>query len=195
MDSVMNSIINYIESHSVIFIIIGSLVCFIFYSMIAVFLNNLHNREHGKTTILAWIPIFNIFLLGKLAIHWIVGILMAILFVFGIIITFNISGLETIHNLLPKEYVLPYQIGYGIIILILFIVAKIKLKRIIRSGTGKDELSKFVSKDFDNKDPAIVGNIEQVKEVTETIKDNYSYNHTSLSSLNNSTNNKEKNPQ
>ena len=188
----MDTIINYIENHAVIFIIIGGLLLFIVYSMIAVFLNNLHNRKYGHTTILAWIPIFNIFLLGKMTIHWIVGIILALLFMFGICISFDIKGLETIHNLLPKEYVLPYQIGIGVIILILFIVAKFKLKKIIREGTGKDELSKFVSKDFDNKDPAIVGNSEEVQPVQETIKDNYDYNHTSLSSL--TTHDDKKNP-
>lgn len=188
----MDTIINYIENHAVIFIIIGGLLLFIVYSMIAVFLNNLHNRKYGHTTILAWIPILNIFLLGKMTIHWIVGIILALLLLFGICITVDIKGLETIHNLLPKEYVLPYQIGLSIIILLLFIVAKFKIKKIIREGTGKDELSKFVSKDFDNKDPAIVGHSEQAEPVQETIKDNYNYNHTSLSSLN--THDDKKNP-
>ncbi len=180
----MDNIINYIEDHSVMFIAIGVLLGITIYSVIAVFLNKLHNAKYGKTTILAWIPIFNIYVLGKLVIHSIIGLLLVIGLLFGICISFNISGLETIHNLLSKEYVLPYQITYGVFILLFFIVAKIKLKRIIRDGTGKDTMNAFINKDYEEKEPEIVVDTKPVEEPKEMIEDNYQYNHTSLSSLN-----------
>jgi len=187
----MDSIINYIEDHSVMFIAIGVLLGITIYSVIAVFLNKLYNAKYGKTTIMAWIPIFNIYLLGKLVIHSIIGLLLVIGLLFGICISFNISGLETIHNLLGKEYVLPYQITYGVIILLFFIVAKIKLKRIIREGSSKDTMNAFINKDYEEKEPEIVVT-KPVEEPKEMIEDNYQYNHTSLSSLN--THNDNNNP-
>lgn len=181
----MENIINFIKNQSMVVIIIICLVLFGIYSMFAVFLNNVNNVKYGKPTILAWIPGFNIFLLGRLAIHWIIGILLAVALFFGVCISFNISGLETIHNLLPSEYVLPYQIAYGVIIVILALVAKAKYNKIVREGSGKDSMTSYINKDYDNRGVVVSGNTEEVKEVEEQIKDNYSYNHTSLSSLNN----------
>lgn len=190
----MESIINYINDHLTIFIIIGLLLVIVFYSMISVFLNELHNAKYGKTTILSWIPPFNVYILGKMVLHPIIGLLLVIGLLFGICISFNISGLEKVHNLLPSNYVLPYQITYGVIILAFFVIAKFKLKRIIRTGTSKDSSIEFINKDYDNKAPDLVASTKQVQEVKEMIEDNYKYNHTSLSSLNTHTDNNKDNP-
>ena len=179
----MDNIINYVKDHSLIFIIIGSLLFIVLYSMIAVFLNKLNNGKYGKTTVMAWIFPFNIYLLGKLVLHSLVGLLLVIGLLFGICISFNLPGLETIHNLLPKEYVLPYQITYGAIILLFFIVAKIKLKKLIKNGYGKDTASAFINKDYNKPEPVIVVD-KPLEEVKEMIEDNYQYKHTSLSELN-----------
>lgn len=190
----MEDILNYVKDHSIIFIIIGVLLGIFVYSMYSVLLNKLNNAKYGKSTIISWIFPLNIYLLGKLVIHWIIGILLVIGLLFGICITFNISGLESIHDLLPNEYVLPYQIGYGVLILLFFIAAKFKLNRIIREGTSKDSSHTFINKDFDKKEEEIV--IEKpVEPVEEMIKDNYQYNHTSLSSLNTHNDDNKNNPE
>lgn len=186
----MESVINYIKDLPFVFKIIAVLLVITIYSVISVLINKLYNAKHGKTTILAWIPPFNIFLLGTLVIHFIVGLLLVIGLLFGICISVNITGLETIHNLLPSEYVLPYQIAYIVIIVLLLLFGKSKLNRLIRNGATKDTANSFINKDYDNKEPDIVASKEEVKEVKEMIEDNYQYNHTSLSSLNTHNDNK-----
>ena len=181
----MQDVINYIKNQSIMVIVIVILVLFVIHSIFAVFLNKLNNAKYGKTTPIAWLPGFNIYLLGKLAIHWLIGLLLLGGFFLGICTEYTIPKLESIHNLLPNEYILPYQIAYVVIIVILFIMAKIKLNRIIKLGTGKDSMSSYINKDYDKKEPEIVTNTNQVNEVSETIKDNFKYNNTSLSSLSN----------
>ena len=181
----MEDIINYVKDHSLIFIIIGSLLLITIYSVIAVFINKLSNAKHGKTTKVAWIFPLNIVLLGQLAVHWSIGLLLFIGLLFFVCISFNIPGLEMIHDLLPSNLVLPYQIGYGVILLLIFIIGKIKLNRIVREGTSRDSSNAFINKDFDKKEEKVVVETNKVDEVEEMIKDNYQYNHTSLSSLNN----------
>ena len=149
----MQSVIDFILKQSLLIKVIIVLLLIVIYSMFAVILNKLHSAKYGKTTPLVWVPIINIYLLGKLVIHAIFGVILILGLLFGICISFNIKGLESIHNVMPKEYVFPYQIAYLLIILILFIIAKLKHNRIVLNGTAKDEYSAFVSKDFEKKEP------------------------------------------
>jgi hypothetical protein len=190
----MENIINFIKDQSLVVIIIICLLLFGLYSMFAVFLNKVSNVKYGKPTILAWIPVLNIFLLGRLAIHWIVGILLVLALLFGVCVSFDISGLESIHNLLPSDYVIPYQIAFAVIIVIMAIIAKAKYNKIVRSGTGKDSMTSYINKDYDNRGVVVSGTTEEIKEVEEAIKDNYNYNHTSLSSLNSHNDDNTNNP-
>lgn len=179
----MTGIIEYFKSHLMIILVIGGLLLIVLYTMFAVFLNKLSNMKRGKTTPLVWLPVINVYLLGKLVVNSIIGLLLVILLLYGIIISFDIPGLEIVKVLkLPSTYVLPYQIGYFIMILSLVVIGKSKLNQIIREGTGKDEMSTFIAKDYDDKEPVIT--TETVpKKIEEGIQDDYQYNHTSLSDL------------
>ncbi len=191
----MNNIIEFVKTQTTIVKIIIVLVLLVIYVVFAVLLNKLNNAKHGKSSKLAWIPGLNLFLLGKLVIHWLFGILLILGFLFGIIVVTNIKGLEVISNLLPREYTDIYVIGYLALIVVLVIMAKLKLNKIIRDGTGVDNMSSFVSKKFqEEKKPEVV--VDKKEEVVEQIQDNYQYNsnpsnHTSLKDLNNQNNNEE----
>ena len=194
----MTGIIEYFKSHLMIILIIGGLLLIVLYTMFAVFLNKLSNMKRGKTTPLVWLPVINIYLLGKLVINSIIGLLLVILLLYGIIISVDIPGLEVLKSLkLSSTYVLPYQIGYFIMILSLVIIGKSKLNQIIRDGRGKDDMSTFIAKDYDDKEPVIKEEIAP-KKIEEWIQDEYQYTHTSLSDLsklnNNSDNNSNDNP-
>ena len=167
MDNIINGFIDYLANHLIVSIIIGCLILFSIISTFAVFLNRINNIKYGKTTIIAWIPILNIYLLGKLAINVVVGFLLMIALLFGICISFNIKGLESIHNILPKEYVLPYQIVFGVIFIILIIVAQFKLAKMVRNGTGKDRTNSFVKKNFEEKEVSSNDNLKE-KEINDS---------------------------
>ncbi len=171
----MQDIINFVKDQTFIVKVIIFLGLFVLHSFFAVLLNKQNNAKYGKTTILAWIPVFNIFLLGKLAIHFLIGLLLVIGLFFGVCITFNINGLESIHNCLPSDYVVPYQIAYGVILLLLCIIVRIKYNKALRNGSAKDTMTAFIHKDYGDKEPEI--KVDTKPTVTETIKDNFQYNH------------------
>ncbi len=170
----MDYIINFFNEQSMIVKIIIVLILVFIYSMFCVLLNKLNAAKNGKATVLAWIPIFNICLLGKLTVHVIIGFLLVLGLLFGIFISVDIPMLEKIHNIIPNEYVLPYQIGYAVIVLLFFLLAKLKLNKIVASGQGKDEMMAYITKDFDEKKPEIVVDTTPVNEIP--VHDNLSLN-------------------
>ena len=180
----------FFNDHKTIIIVIACLLLFVIYSVISVFINKLSDAVKGKTTILSWIPPFNVYLLGELVVNKIIGILLSILLLFGIIIV--IPNIEFISNVIPKEMVLPYLIVYVVIIIILLLIGKSKLNRIIREGTSNDEMSRFIAKDYNNVEPVKEETIKP-KEIEESIKDEYQYNHTSLSEVSHLNDNSNKN--
>ena len=178
----MDSVINYIQNHVFLFSIIGVLLIFMVYSFYAVLLNKLNNAKYEKTTIVAWIPILNIYLLGKLVVHEILGILLVLALLFGICVYFNIPYLESIHSLLPKDLVIPYILGYLLIILILVIMAKFILNKILREKRYKVNDIKEEPKTMNS----------QVNNNQEMISDSFYYTNTSS---NNGDKNNNENPQ
>ena len=106
-----------------IFAIIILVLGLIFYIMVGIFLNKFNRLITGKGTPLAFIPICNIYLLGKLTVSKLVGWLLVIgLFLSGSITT-TINGVSTTKSILPGMLGTIYSKVYGIIILILFIYA------------------------------------------------------------------------
>ena len=180
----------FFNDHKTIIIVIACLLLFVIYSVISVFINKLSDAVKGKTTILSWIPPFNVYLLGELVVNKIIGILLSIMFLFGIIIA--IPNIKFISNVIPKEIVLPYLIVYVLIIIILLLIGKSKLNRIIREGTSNDEMSRFIAKDYNDVEPVKEETIKP-KEIEESIKDEYQYNHTSLSEVSHLNDNSNKN--
>lgn len=183
---------NFFNDHKTIIILIGCLLLIVIYSMISVFINKLNSAIHGKTTIFAWVPVTNGYLIGKLVVNRVIGVLLSILFLFGIFISVDIPGLESIKKIIPNEIVIPYITIYVVIIIALLLVGKSKLNRIIREGTGNDEMSKFIAKDYSEKEPIVTEPIKP-KEIQEGIKDEYQYNHTSLSEVSHLNDNSNKN--
>lgn len=184
----MQDIINFVKGQSTVIIIIICVILFAIYSMFAVLLNKLNNVKSGKTTILAWVPGINVILLGKLVVHWSVGIILFFALLFGVAISYPIPYLEKVYTSMPKEYVLVYYAVYLGLIVVLTVIGKLQLDRIIQMGTGKDSMSLFVSKKLIDKEPEP---IKTINNVPEAIKDNFEYN---ISSNDNSNNTNNQNP-
>lgn len=172
----MQDIINFVKGQSTMVIIIICTILFIIYSMFAVLLNKLNNVKYGKSTIFAWIPGINVILLGKLVVHWSIGVLLFFALLFGICISYPIPYLEKVYTSMPSEYVLIYQVVYILIIFILFIIGKVQLDKIIQTGTGKDAMSLFVSKKLSEKEPEFTIQSAPINTSHETINDNFHYN-------------------
>ena len=66
------------------FIAVIILILITCYAILAVFLNNFNKKVYGTSTVMAWIPFANIYLLGKLTFNKDVG--------YGLIALFLLSG-------------------------------------------------------------------------------------------------------
>ena len=97
----------------------------IVYVSIAIFLNKFNKLVYGKSTALAWIPICNIYLLGKLTINKLVGWILVVL----TIISGNFSSVSNQVTIIPeniKSIMIP---AMGIIEFILLIYAIVKYNK------------------------------------------------------------------
>lgn len=100
------------------------------YIAISIFLNKFNKLVYGKGTAMAWIPIFNIYLLGKLAINKIVGwILVVCIFLTGTYTT-TFNGVETTHTILAENISSVVSTLYNLAILGLLIYAIVKYNRL-----------------------------------------------------------------
>ena len=166
----------YIKNHIVIVSIIIVLLAIFIYAIIAVFLNKLNKSKYGKTTWMAWIPGIRIFLLGKLTIHTIFGIILAL----GIILCFSIkltnNGIQEVYEILPSNVRTPYTIIYLIVIVVLFIYAFIK-QRALERKVG-DNNNSIVNRSFVSAYDEKFGKNNSLNNANKTLQNNtnnYSY--------------------
>ena len=108
-----------------ILVVVLFAVFVIVYVSIAIFLNKFNKLVYGKSTALAWIPICNIYLLGKLTINKLVGWILVIL----MILSSNLSVGGNQVTIIPeniKSIMIP---AMGIIEFILLIYAIVKYNK------------------------------------------------------------------
>lgn len=106
------------------------IVIIVFYVVQAIFLNKFNKLVYGKGTPMAWIPIANVYLLGKLTVNKIVGwILIACVFLTGTYTT-TINGVETVHTILPENISELVSSVYNIIVFALLIYAIFKYDKL-----------------------------------------------------------------
>lgn len=105
----------------------GMLIFFIvIYIFIAILLNKLNKLIYGKGTPMAWIPLANIYLLGKLTVNKLVGWLLIICFFLTGTVTTTVNGVEKTTSILPEKISNLVSSILGIIIILLFIYAIVK---------------------------------------------------------------------
>lgn len=118
-------------------------ICLLLYILFAVFLNNFHKVHCGQSALSAFLPILNVYILGKLAINKIYGWLLLLTLLFlGSELIITEFGLLDINPIIPismRKYV---YIGYGIILLITYIFSVFKYDR-IKSEAGGITLRKL----------------------------------------------------
>ena len=107
------------------------------YIALAIVLNSLNKKMYGKGTALAWIPICNTYLLGKLTINKIMGWILIALMFLTVEFTTTINGLERTYTILPdgiNSFVKGiYNIGvFGLFIYA--IVKNVQLKKNLNNG-------------------------------------------------------------
>ena len=105
-------------------------VAIIIYVVMGIVLNKLNKVMYGKGTALAWIPICNTYLLGKLTVNKLVGwILVICIFVTGSFTT-TVDGVEKVYSLLPANISSTVTTIYGLVVFGLFIYAIVKYNQL-----------------------------------------------------------------
>ena len=168
-----------------IFIFISiSLVLLFLYFMFGRFLNKLNYVLYGKHSILAWIPFFNIYLLGKLTINRFMGLMLAILNIIPNILWYEKKCLNgyCINNtmfLLPDDVNLIITLITLITIVLLYIYAHFKYKKVL---TSLDMVRTYLNNKEKNNNSAIKKQVEndsiQEKSKEEINKKKVSFNNT-----------------
>lgn len=106
------------------------LVVIIIYIAVAIFLNNFNKVVNGKGTALAWIPICNIYLLGKLTFNKMVGwILVACCFATGTF-TVTINDVEKVYRLFPESIAPTVSNIYSLATFIILIIGIVKYNKL-----------------------------------------------------------------
>ncbi len=102
------------------------LVALVIYIIMGITLFKFNKLKFGKGTALAWIPICNIYLMGKLTINKLVGwILVVGMFATGTS-TVTINGDATTYSFLPQSIAPAFNTLYGIFTFIIFIMMLVK---------------------------------------------------------------------
>lgn len=108
-------------------LIIFLILLLIIYIVQAVFLNKFNKLVYGKGTVMAWLPIFNVYLLGKLTFNKLIGWILVICSFLTTKVTTTINGVVTNSSTILPENIIPiFQIIYSIVLIVLFIYAIIK---------------------------------------------------------------------
>jgi|GEM_PF-1755668 len=132
----METIVQYLFIILIVLAVIG----LILYILFSIFLNKFNKLVYGKQTVMAWLPLFNVYLFGKLTINKAFGWLLVI----GSFLTFstttNVNGIEKTSSILPSKIMPIYSSIYylvSFIVLILGIVKYFRLKKENNSNSPK----------------------------------------------------------
>jgi len=123
-----------------IILIVLAVIGLILYILFSIFLNKFNKIVYGKQTVMAGIPLFNVYLLGKLTINKAFGWLLVIGIFLTSSITANVNGIEKTSSILPSKIMPIYSSIYylvSFIVLILGIVKYFRLKKENNSNSPK----------------------------------------------------------
>ena len=127
-----------------IYFFIGMIIVAAIYVIVGIFLNKLNKLIYGKGTPMAFIPIANIYLLGKLAINKIVGWLLIICLILTGDISVTVNNEKSTTSILPDDIQVIVSLIYSVATLVLFIYAIIKyfnLKKEKQLNSDSSELT------------------------------------------------------
>lgn len=140
------------------FVILVLSFVFIVYIILGVVLTKLNKKIYGKATILAWLPFFNIYLLGKLTIGRLMGFVLVFFSLLGTRYEFSNDGNTVIYVIIP-DFLRPYYLVFtALIIISLFICAIVKLNKLSKGEENyinEVYLNQKTKKEIEEEDEAI----------------------------------------
>jgi len=151
------------------YIIVGiMIVVLLIYIGISIFLNKLNKVIYKKGTIMAFLPIFNVYLLGKLTVNKIVGWLLVIAtFITGSFTT-SINGKESSFSLLPSSTSAFISAITSVMTIVLFIFAIVKYNKLKGKKFKEEVIEEESVNDIKTDKPELLDSLDEVKEVKKT---------------------------
>ncbi|MEG0826705.1 MAG: hypothetical protein RR404_04480 [Bacilli bacterium] len=131
----MESLFGFLAGFLLLFLVFAIII----YVVFAIFLNKLNKLMYNKKTPMAWIPIFNIYLLGKLAVNKLVGWILVICVFLTSTSTTTVNGVKTESGILPSGIRSVVSTVYLIAVIALFIYAIIKYYKLKKNKNGVKE--------------------------------------------------------
>lgn len=115
-------------------VIFTLVMCVILYVIQALLISELNRLIYGRGNWLAWVPGFNVYLLGKLTLGPTVGLLLVIAMVLGGTYTTTVNGVKITKPLLPEEISTPIFTFYCVAMVVVFVLAIIKFIKLAQKG-------------------------------------------------------------
>lgn len=175
------------------FLILILVIVIAIYIAIGIFLNKFNKLVYGKGTPMAFIPLVNIYLLGKLTISKPVGLILVFVPILTGTLTTNINGEENTYSLFPADISSKINLVVSIVTLGLLIYAiflYFKLKKEKENGTN---ISKEEKRPLETQNKDIINNIihenkesNRINSYNENMNNNINTNNTvPISNINN----------
>lgn len=152
-----------------VYIIIGVvIVLLLVYIGISIFLNKLNKAIYKKGTIMAFLPIFNVYLLGKLTVNKIVGCLLVIATFITGSFTSSFNGNENSYTLLPNSVSVIISSITSVMVIVLFVFAIIKYSKLKDKKIKEKIVENETDNDIKGEKPELLDSLDEVKEVKKT---------------------------
>ena len=116
------------------FLFVAVILVIGFYVAQGIVLTKLNKLMYGKGTPMAWIPLANVYLLGKLTVNKIVGWVLIVFFILSCSVSISINGNETTYGILPENIRSIVSTIYSLVAFVLFIYAIVKYVKLKKSG-------------------------------------------------------------
>ena len=106
------------------------------YVVEGIFLNKLNKLMYGKGTPMAWIPIANTYLLGKLTVNKTVGWILVACVILTSEYTTTVNGVENTYTILPEALNSIVSPLYSLAVIGLLVYAIVKYNKLKKSGAS-----------------------------------------------------------
>lgn len=148
------------------------------YIPLSIFLNKFHTLKYGKSSIIAWIPILNLYILGKLVFNQIVGYILVVSILIVLKINITINNLMITYQLIPDKFYIPVCIIYTIIMIAISLFAIKKyfdLKKtnanIVENNNVVETLDAIPTPNEPNTEPKEINENNQNQVITPTLNE------------------------
>ncbi len=153
----------FVRPEYIVFALLGLVIVIIVYIAQAIFLSKFHKLVYGKGTILGWIPVCNLYIVGKMAVNKLVGWILVGAWLLTGSLTITVGDSKSTYSILPESIRSIFTNIYSLVVLGLFIFAIVKYVKLKKTkyNAGQNQNSNMQSSGGDslNNNSSFMGNV------------------------------------